>query len=329
MEGSVRKAGNRVRITGQLIDTASNAHIWADKFDGLLDDIFELQDKVASTAVGAIEPKLMSAEMQRVRRKPTESIDAYDFYLRALAQFHEYTRETTAETNRFVRCALGVDPCYAPAAALFGWCNCVRTTRGWITASKDDIAEILRLAQQAIVLGHDDPDALWMSGYTVSFFAGNHTLALNTIDRALALNPNSAHCWMAWGMVSVFMNAPEAAIAALETAIRLSPFDPLGSSAKFGLGFAYFNLGRYEDAIGWAERAVADEPRHSSSLRIAAAACALLGREEEAREWAGRLIDLEPNFTIEQFRSRAKTFNSTASTIALVEGLRQAGLPEH
>src|SRR5262249_34854258 len=141
LEGSVRKAGNRVRITGQLIDTATGAHIWADRFDGALDDIFELQDQVASSVAGAIEPKLRQSEIERASRKPTTNLTAYDLYLRALAQSYRYTEEGVAEALGLTRQALAIDPSYAPAAAMVGWCRRTQRVQGWGTPSADDIAE--------------------------------------------------------------------------------------------------------------------------------------------------------------------------------------------
>src|SRR3984893_15180441 len=161
LEGSVRKAGNRVRITGQLIDTATGAHIWADRFDGALDDIFELQDQVASSDVGAIEPKLRQSEIERTARKPTESLDAYDLYLRALAQYYKYTDEGMREAIALLQRALVIDPSYAPAAAMIGWCCGWQRLQGWRSFSNAEIAEAVHLARRAIEVGKDDPDALW------------------------------------------------------------------------------------------------------------------------------------------------------------------------
>jgi tetratricopeptide (TPR) repeat protein len=188
LEGSVRKGGDKVRITGQLVDTATGAHIWADRFDGGLDDIFELQDQVASSVVGAIEPKLRQSEIERATRKPTESLDAYDLYLRALAKFHRYTEEAMREAIALVKSAVAIDPTYAPAAAMIGWCRGLQRLQGWGPLSDAEVAEAVSLARQAIEAGRDDPDALWMAANTVSFFAGDHATA--AVDRALTLNPS-------------------------------------------------------------------------------------------------------------------------------------------
>ncbi len=286
LEGSVRKAGDRVRITGQLIDTTTGAHIWTDRFDGALDDIFELQDQVASSVVGAIEPKLRQSEIERAGRKPTQSLDAYDLYLRALPQFHKYTKESMHEAIALLKRALAIDPSYAPAAAMIGdLCLMAQLLQGWGPVSAADIAEALRLARQAIETGKDDPDALYMAANTVSLFAGDHATAASAVDRALTLNPNSAHAWRASGYVLVRQNRPAPAIEAFQRAMRLSPLDPLGFFFSAGIAAAHLAAGRYEEAIEWADRSSREFPRYESSTRYKLIALAHLGRIEEAREW--------------------------------------------
>jgi adenylate cyclase len=215
LEGSVRKAQNRVRITGQLIDTTSGAHIWADRFDGALDDIFELQDEVASNVVGAIEPKLRQSEIERASRKPTESLDAYDLYLRAVAEYYKLGSENYRAAIQLTTRALESDSSYGPAAALISWCRAIQRSHGWVQFSAEVVAETARLAKQAIVTGRDDPDTLWMAGYAVAMFAGEHATSGSAIDRALMLNPNSAHAWWAYGMLQCVLNRPDPAIDAL------------------------------------------------------------------------------------------------------------------
>jgi adenylate cyclase len=258
LEGSVRKAGNRVRITGQLIDTTTGAHIWADRFDGTLDDIFELQDLVASNVAGAIEPKLRQSEIERATRKPTESLDAWDLYLRALALRYQYTEESIREAIVMLRRALSIDPSFAPAAAMIGTCRMHQRGNRLGPVSDAEIAEAVRLARGAIEVGKDDPDVLWMAGWTISILGGEPATAANVIDRALTLNPNSAHAWMARGVAYLGQNRPDAAIEALEHAIRLSPLDPWGARAfSLLLATAHLAAGRYEQAIELAERALA------------------------------------------------------------------------
>jgi adenylate cyclase len=228
LEGSVRKAGNRVRITGQLIDTTTGAHIWADRFDGAIDDIFELQDQVASSVAGAIEPKLRQSEIERASRKPVANLTAYDFYLRALAQSYRYTDEGLAEAVVLARQALAIDPSYAPAAAIVGWCRMEQRVQGWGALSDEDIGEACRLARQALEAERDDAETISLAAWTLLLLANEVAMAAAALDRALALNPNAAHAWSARGHIHALRNQPEAAIEAVERARRLSPFDPYG-----------------------------------------------------------------------------------------------------
>ena len=327
LEGSVRKAANRVRITGQLIDTTTGAHIWADRFNGALDDIFQLQDHVASSVVGAIEPKLRLSEIQRATRKPTESLDAYDLYLRALAQLHKYTEAGLRETITLLSQALAIDPYYTPPAALIGRCRIFQRVQGWGPLSETAVEEGLWLARRVIELSKDDPEALWMAATTLSRFAGEHDTAASIIDRSLTLNPNSAHAWMASGQVSCYRNLPDRAIEALQRAMRLSPLDPLGFLLAGALAFAYLVAGRYEDALEWADRSLRELPRYSPSVRIAVASCAQLGRIEKARYWLERLRELQPGLTIAGYKAFAVYYPS-AVVAAFVEGFRKAGMPE-
>jgi len=329
LEGSVRKAQNRVRITGQLIDTATGAHIWADRFDGTLDDIFDLQDQVASSVVGAIEPKLLQSEIERATRKPTDSLDAYDLYLRALAQFHKYAEKNIRQAIALLKRAAAIDPSYAPAAAMIGLCRMHQRLHGWGLISEAEVAEGVRLARLAIEEGRDDPDTLWMGGITLWYLTGEQSAAARVIDRAVALNPNSAHAWNASGWVSCFQNQPNRAIESLQQAIRLSPFDPLSWMFVGGLAFSYFTSRRFEEAIEWADRSLHEQPRARVLMRLKAVLCAHLGRTAEAREWLSRVLDLQPGLTVAAWKASVSATALSPEIIDLyVEGLRKAGLPE-
>jgi TolB-like protein/class 3 adenylate cyclase/Tfp pilus assembly protein PilF len=328
LEGSVRKSGNRVRITGQLIDTAIGAHIWADRFDGTLNDIFELQDEVASHVVGAIEPKLRQTEIERASRKPTESLDAYDLYLRALAQSHKYTGEGMREAVALMKQALVIDPSYAPATAMIGWCYGLQRLQSWGPFSNAEAAEAVHLARRAIEVGKDDPDALWMAANTVSFFAGDHAAAGGAIDRALILNPSSAHAWLASGLLSYRQNRADPAVEAFERGMRLSPLDPLGYAFTGGLAAVHVMAGRYKEAVEWADRSLRELPRYESAIRNRLVACAHLDRIEEARDGLGQLLEITPGLTIARYRA-LYTITHPPELIDLhVKGLRKAGLPE-
>ena len=186
LEGSVRKSGNRVRVTGQLIDTTTSGHIWADRFDGTLDDIFELQDQVASSVAGAIEPKLRLAEAERAGRKPTESLDAYDLYLRALAQNYKRTREGMAEAVRLAQLALERDPDYGPAMSLIAVTRGMQQLRHWIPHSGPEAEEGVRLARQSIVVAGEDPITLGCGGLALSHLTGDNIAALSAVNHAIS-----------------------------------------------------------------------------------------------------------------------------------------------
>jgi adenylate cyclase len=328
LEGAVRKAGNRVRITGQLIDTATGAHIWADRFDAALDDIFALQDEVASSVVGAIEPKLRQSEIERATRKPTQSLDAYDLYLRALAEAHKYTESSFSQAIELSRRALAIDPAYAPAAALIGRCVVVQSVQGWASGSAGERAEAVRLARLAIETGKDDPDALAMAANTLSWFAGDHDTAADVLDRALILNPNCAHAWLFRGFVSARQNRPEPALDASHRAMRLSPLDPLGFLFTSGIAVAHLAAGQYEAAIEWADRSSRQFPRHRMSMRLKMIALAHLGRIEEARSALERELELQPGLTIAAVKANYAAAFAPELLAMFVDGYRKAGLPE-
>jgi adenylate cyclase len=328
LEGSVRKAANRVRITAQLIDTASGAHIWADRFDGALDDIFELQDQVASGVVGAIEPKLRQSEIERATRKPTESLDAYDLYLRALAAFHQVTSEGFENAIRQVERALEIDPSYAPAAALAAFCRIRQVAQGWARPTPEHVAVALHFARRAIDTGKDDHDALWMAGQVIGQFSGDHKAAAAAIERALVLNPNAALAWNARGWVHLFLDEADPAIAAFERASRLSPLDPLGWWIKGGLARAHLTAGRYEEAIRWVDQTILEQPRWTPALWMKIVLYELMGRHSEACEALKPMLEAWPGFTIEAFTAYAKLHYTARLRALYVEALRKAGLPE-
>ena len=322
----MRKAGNRVRITGQLIDTTTGAHIWADRFEGALDDIFELQDQVASNVVGAIEPKLRKSEIERAARKPTENLDAYDLYLRALAEFRKWTIHGWRDTIMLLRRALALDPAYAPAAGLFAWCRILQKTNNAIT--DQEIEEGIGLARKAIDFGNEDPDALWMGGWGLLMLAGERAAGLSAMQRAVALNPNCAYAWNFLGWSYAYFNESAPATEALLRAMRLSPFDP--QSWMFAGGFAYarFAAGRYEEAIEFADRAVHAQPRATAVLTVRIAAYGNLARLEHGRECVKRLQETDMWSRVVAFRKVAAKMLSPEVVALYLEGLRKAGLPE-
>jgi adenylate cyclase len=327
LEGSVRKAGNRVRITGQLIDTATGAHIWADRFDGALDDIFELQDQVASNVAGAIEPKLRQTEIERASRKPTASLTAYDLYLRALAQSYRFTEEGFAEAVVLARQALAIDPSYAAAAAMVGWCRVAQRSQGWGALSAENVTEAVRLARQALEAERDDAETIWQAAWALLRLAGEAAMAAAGLDRALALNPNAAHAWLFRGAINAQRNQPEAAIEAIERARRLSPFDPYSFLYAANIAVAHLAARRFEQAIEWADRALHNQPRLVPAMRVKVVANAHLGHLDAARAELSRVLAIDPKLTIAGFR-QVVHFAAPEVLELFVTGLRLAGLPE-
>ena len=325
LEGSVRKAGVRVRITGQLIDASTGAHIWADRFDGALDDIFELQDRFAGNVVAAIEPKLRLAEIERAVRKPTQSLHAYDLYLRALAEFHELTLDGYRACVSLLRRALEIDPSYMPAAGLVGWCRVRQRSLSAVT--QEEINEAVALARRVVASGKDDPDALWMAGFAVAALALEPATGLSAIERALALNPNSALGWSASGWVRAIVNRPEPAIEAFERAMRLSPLDPLGYLFTAGRAYAHFAARRYADAMVWVDRSLGEQTGFVPVFYLKLALCSHLGRLEEGQRWLAQMPVLYSGLTVAELAAFAGAFNSADLRADYLDGLRKAGLP--
>ena len=327
LDGSVRKAGNRVRITGQLIDTTTSAHIWADRFDGALDDIFELQDQVASSVVAAIEPRLRLSEIERAVRKPTESLDAYDLYLRGLAECHKWSPEGHASAIQLLLRAVDIDPSYGPAAALIGWCRANQRAQGWAQLSAAEVSQSARLAACAIQTAKNDAETLAIAGLGVLYFDGQQAMADSAISRAIVLNPNCAHAWMTSGMVHCFMNRPDNAIEALQRFIRLSPLDPLSYYFTGYMALAHMLAGRNPEALTCIERAVREHPRWVFAARIKVAICGHLHFVEQGRASIETLMELAPGSSVAKFVEYARTSVTPDALAIYAEGLRKAGLP--
>jgi adenylate cyclase len=326
LEGSVRKAGIRVRITGQLIDTATGAHIWADRFDGALDDIFDLQDQVAASVVGAIEPRLRQSEIDRSSRKPTASLDAYDLYLRAHAQLLKHAPQNRQEAIELARKALAIDPSYAPAAGLLALCCAYQQAGGLI--SDDAVAEGLRCARQAVELGRDNPDALAMGGHALWALGCDEGAGRNAIERALALNPNSASVWAFLAALHAHSNRPSAAIEAAERALRLSPFDPQRWAFYTYFAVAHLAMDHGDEAMKWIDLALHEQLNSARPMELKAVACVRLGRVDEAREWIKRLRAFRAGWSIERYKKFFGQRQSPEVLAIMVDGLRAAGLPE-
>src|SRR5262249_49772547 len=252
--GSVRKAGNRIRIAGQLVDAETRAHLWADRFEGPLEDLFELQDRVTEGVVGAIAPKLQIEDIKRANRKPTESLLAYDYYLRGMAKHSLGSRASNHEALRLHRKAIEVDPKLACAYAMAAWCFVQRKARGWMTDTAGESAEGTSFAQKAVHLGSDDCVALCMGGYALAFIAHEFDSAAAFVDRGLKANPNHASGWALGAWLRVWRGEPELAFEQVAHAIRLNPRDPSGMHGA--AAYAHFLSGDYAKAASWSETAI-------------------------------------------------------------------------
>jgi len=328
LEGSVRRGGNKLRFTGQLVDPTSGAHIWADRFDGDMSDVFELQDRFTQSIVAAIEPNLQLAEIGRLKSKPAASLEAYDLTLRAQQLAYEFTEESLEAALRSLREALAIDPSYAPAMALAAYCYGERRIEGWAQDLPGEAAEGLRLAWRAAELGKDDGNVLWMAAFAVWRLTHDAQRARELAKRSLRFNPNSAIALAITAWTEMQIGQFSEAIQLLHLAERLSPRDPRGWLIATGLSAAHFNAGRFEEAAFWAEAALAQNSRSTVALRCLAASLARLGEAEKAADVARQLLQIEPQFSIAELRTRVRFLDRTPWGIAFVDALRLAGLPE-
>ncbi|MFB9265707.1 winged helix-turn-helix domain-containing tetratricopeptide repeat protein [Bradyrhizobium erythrophlei] len=324
LEGSVRKASGKVRIAGQLIDAATGAHLWADRFERDLTDIFALQDEVTAAVVSAIQPKMLQTEMAMAARRRPENLTAYDFYLRAMQQFYLMTREGLAEAIRLAHRALELDPRFGPVAAWAGVGHMQNVVWGYAVDPQFERKEAVRLARLALSIDDSDPEILSIAAVTSAFMVGDSESEIEMADRAVALNPNAIRAWSCRGEVYRVAGLPEEAVRSFERALRLSPVDPRLHLTFAGMGMAFVELRRFDAAILAGKKALRQNPSYVAAYRCLASAFAHLGRDAEAREAAARVLEFDPSFTISVWIDRGGQSNSKL----LIEGLRKAGLPE-
>ena len=325
LEGSIRKSGNRVRITGQLIEAANGNHVWADKFEGSLDDVFELQDRITETVVAAIEPSLQGAEIRRSSTKPTGRLDAYDLYLRALSHRHALTRESLDEAIRLLERAIVLDPDYAFAKALAASTHTVRGIQSWATA--EDIVRGQQLAHEALISSQDDPTTIALAAHAMAWLGREYDIALAAMDRAIRLNPNSAQILMLSGHLRTWVSDADSAVDHLSRAIRLNPVDPEIGYSLGGLANALLIKGDYDKALEVARRTARETPRWMGAWRSLVVASVKTERLQEAQEVVRHMLLLAPNHSISQSR-RALRFRDERVCDMIVDALRKAGLPE-
>jgi len=327
LEGSLRKAGDRVRITGQLIEASTGAHLWAERFEGRLDDIFELQDQIATSVVGAIAPQVELAEIERAKRNPTRCLTAYDCYLRGLAHMHRGNQEAIGEAITLFKRTVEIDGESASAHAMAAWCYFWRKINGWTTDHDEEIAEGLRLAQRAVELGRDDAVALTRGGHALAHFTGDLDSGIALLDRAVFLNPNLASAWFLGGFLRMWHGECESAIAHFERAMQLSPVDPELYRMQAGISMAHLFARRIETASAWAERSYGNLPSFLMVVALIAATRALSGREQDATRAIDELRKLDPALRISNIMQWLPISRPEHLSI-FADGLRKAGLEE-
>jgi len=293
LEGSVRKAGRQVRITGQLIDALTGTHLWADRFDGSLEDIFELQDRVAVSVAGVIEPALQAAEMRRSAARPTPDLSAYDLYLRALAAFFPTTKDRAIEALGLLEQAIAIDRHYGPALAWAANCHMRLVRDGWAEEPETSRRKAIDLARQALEVGENDPGILANAANVLAHFGEDIGAMIGLVDRALALNPSYARGWFVSGLLRVFAGQTDVAIEHVETSLRLSPRERMGQPLSV-IGMAHFFKHRFDEAASNLLLALQDHPGFPGSYRTLAACYAHMGRLDEARATLARLRAITP-----------------------------------
>jgi TolB-like protein len=330
LEGSVRKSAQRVRIAAQLIDASSHAHLWADRFEGALEDIFELQDRVAERVVGALAPKLEQSAIERAKRKSTESLSAYEYYFRGMAAIYRFTiREANVEALQLFTRAIEFDPEFATPYGLAAYCYVKDRTNRWPTDDLSrDVMETERLSRHAVRLGSDDAVALATAAGALAYVVRDLDAGAACIDQALLLNPNLMWASYFAGFIKSWLGEPDAAFAHLMHAMRLSPVDPLMPLMQMVTAHAHFFAGRYDDASSWAVTALRGTPNLLPALRIGAAADALAGRLEPAQKAVTRLLKLSANERVSNLDDIFGPYRRPEDPMRYAEGLRKAGLPE-
>ncbi|MBV8408023.1 MAG: tetratricopeptide repeat protein [Alphaproteobacteria bacterium] len=327
LEGSVRRSAERVRITAQLIDALTGAHLWADRFDGALEDLFDLQDRVAARVVNEIEPRLAQVELERGRHKPTANLGAYDYFLRAAAISYPMTKERSEEVLRLAYKAVELDPGFAAACGFASWLHAWRGQNQWTDDVVQERAEALRMARRAAEVGKEDAVALAWAAYTLAYVGRESEHAAPLADRAIELNLNLALAWGISGWARLNLGQLDIAIEHLARGMRLSPFDPGVRAWLTATGVAHLLAGRYDESLSWTRRTMQAYPDFPAAWRVAATCHALAGQIEEAKAMCARLRELEPQLRVRNIRDLFAPYRS-ADLAKFEEGLRIAGLPE-
>jgi len=326
LDGTVQRQKTRLRINCELIDVAANRPIWAERFEGSTDDVFEFQDRIAASILGALEPRVRAVEAARVRDHPTESLDAYHCVLKALALLYLFTPESYQTAGELLERAIELDPSYPQAYAYLAWWLNFRIGEGWSLDPDADTARALVLSRRAIDLDGEDPFVLTVGGHVLAFLGRKPDEAIDLFDRALALNQNSAFAWGLSALTLSYLGRPDEALERLQNVWRFNPFDPLNFYFWITSGIAEFVAGRYAEAIAWLRKSRRANPRFIACLRMLAASLALSGDEADARVVARDLLAIEPSFRVSTFISWYP-LQRKDDLKRLESGLLAAGLP--
>jgi TolB-like protein len=326
LEGSVRKAATRVRIAAQLIEAESGVHVWAERYEGSLEDIFAVQDELTASLLGALGGQLEKAEIARAKRKRPTNLDAYDLFLRALATMRTYTPEGLEEALRLYHSAIEADPEFAAAYAGAAMCYVIRKLRNWMVNREWEVAETARLARRAVLLGGDDGLALCYAGQALANVVGELDAGARASERALTINPNFAPALVTSAFVNIWEGKPDLALERLTRAVRLSPRDPSMHFFHAAMAHAHFHAERYEEAIPWALKSI-EATNDIDGIRVLAAALGHLGRTEEAHAPVAKLRELDPILRVSTLHNVLGPYRPEGLK-RYQEGLRKAGLPE-
>jgi TolB-like protein/class 3 adenylate cyclase len=327
LEGSVRKSAGRVRITGQLIDAITGAHLWADRLDGELENIFDLQDQVTISVVGAIAPRVEQAEIERATNKSTSNLDAYDYFLRGMAKFNQATKSGIENSLKDFFKAIELDPTYA---APYSWAIIAYSRRKqglWMADAAAETADGMRLSRRAIELGKDDAAALCAGGFGLAFLGGELDAGLALTDRALALNPNLAVAWMSSGWIRSYIGEPETAIRHLTYGMRLSPLDPQRFQFYMATSLAMRCAKRYDEAAAWAMKVLQEHSDYVPAMWGYAVASALAGKIEDARAMMSRALQIDPSVRLSKMPILS-VLRRLEDRSQFCEGARLAGMPD-
>lgn len=327
LDGSVQQQGTRLRINTELTDAVANRPIWAERFEGSTQNLFEFQDRIAASILGSVEPRVRAVEAARIGDYPTDSLDAYHCVLKAMSLLYSFTAENYRRAGELLERAIALDPSYAQAFAYLAWWLNFRIGEGWSADPDADRARALAVSQRAIELDSEDSFTLAVAGHVLSFLGRNPEEGVDLLDQALALNQNSAFAWGLSALTLAYLGRADEALERLQNVWRLNPFDPLNFYFWIVTGIAEFVAGRYDEAIVWLRKSRRANPRFIAGLRMLAAALALSGDEAGAQAVAQELLAIEPSFRVSTFVSWYP-LRRPHDLARLEQGLRAAGLPD-